>query len=58
MRELNLEKTYEQKQEKKVERKKEKNKVIRPKSRASALLKKVRQTDQQTIFFLSKRHVR
>ena len=29
----------------------EKNKVIRPKSRASALSKKVRQTDRQTIFF-------
>ena len=28
-----------------------KNKVIRPKSRASALSKKVRQTDRQTIFF-------
>ena len=27
------------------------NKVIRPKSRASALSKKVRQTDKQTIFF-------
>ena len=33
------------------------NKVIRPKSRASALTKKVRQTDWQTIFF-SKRHLK
>ena len=30
------------------------NKVIRPKSRASALSKNVRQTDGQTIFFLKK----
>ena len=30
------------------------NKVIRPKSRASALSKNVRQTDRQTIFFFKK----
>ena len=33
-----------------------KNKVIRPKSRASALSKKVRQTNRQTLF--SKRHLK
>jgi len=33
---------------------KKRNKVIRPKSRASALSKKVRQTDRQTFFFFKK----
>merc|ERR1712121_360137 len=43
-------KKEKRKKERKNERMKE-NKVIRPKSRASALSKNVRQTDGQTIFF-------
>ena len=38
-----------------IQHRSKRNKVIRPKSRASALSKTARQTDRQTIFF-SKRH--